>query len=140
MNKIYFQAIYEIITTGHWITDEVTKTLKEYGVTEPQYNVLKILKGAKGKPVTVGGILENMVQRSSNITRIVDKLVAKNFAKRTECPTNRRKMDIVITPTGLSILEKLDKKVQAFHKPYFEKLNSEELETLKNLIQKLKSQ
>ena len=140
MNKIYFQAIYEIITTGHWITDEVTKTLKEFGVTEPQYNVLKILKGAKGKPVTVGGILENMVQRSSNITRIVDKLVAKNFAKRTECPTNRRKMDIVITPTGLSILEKLDKKVQAFHKPYFEKLNSEELETLKNLIQKLKSQ
>ena len=140
MNKTYFQAIYEIITTGHWITDEVTKTLKEYGVTEPQYNVLKILKGAKGKPVTVGGILDNMVQRSSNITRIVDKLVAKNFAKRTECPTNRRKMDIVITPTGLNILEKLDKKVHAFHKPYFNKLNSEELDMLKNLIQKLKSQ
>ncbi|MEM6377584.1 MAG: MarR family transcriptional regulator, partial [Bacteroidota bacterium] len=70
MNKVYFQAIYEIITTGHWITDEVTKTLKEFGVTEPQYNVLKILKGAKGEPLTVGGILDNMVQRSSNITRI----------------------------------------------------------------------
>ena len=139
MNEIYFQAIYEIITTGHWITDEVTKALKELGVTEPQYNVLKILKGAKGKPVTVGGILDNMVQRSSNITRIVDKLVAKDFAKRTECPTNRRKMDIVITPAGLNILKKLDKKVQAFHKPYMDKLDSEELDTLKNLIQKLKS-
>lgn len=139
MNEVYFQTIYEIITTGHWITDEVTKTLKEYGVTEPQYNVLKILKGAKGEPVTVGEILDNMVQRSSNITRIVDKLVAKNFAKRTECPTNRRKMDIVITPTGLSMLKQLDKKVHVFHKPYFNKLNPEELNTLKSLIQKLKS-
>jgi len=139
MNNVYFQTIYEIITTGHWITDEVTKALKEFGITEPQYNVLKILKGAKGNPVTVGGILDNMVQRSSNITRIVDKLILKNFAERTECPTNRRKMDIVITPAGLSILEKLEKKVSAFHKPYFSKLNSEELATLKNLIQKLKS-
>ncbi len=139
MNKMYFQAVYEIITTGHWITDEVTRALKEYGVTEPQYNVLRILKGAKGKPVTVGGILDNMVQRSSNITRIVDKLVAKNLAKRTECPTNRRKMDIVITPSGVNMLAKLDKKVQAFHKPYFNKLSAEELTVLKNLIQKLKS-
>ena len=139
MYEKYFQAIYEIITTGHWITDEVTKTLKEYSITEPQYNVLRILRAAKGTPITVGNILEKMVQRNSNITRIVDKLVAKNLTIRTECPTNRRKMDIVITQEGIHILKKLDKKVQAFHKPYFEKLNTEELTTLKNLIKKLKS-
>lgn len=138
MNKEYFQTIHEIITTGHWITDEVSKVLKEYGITEPQYNVLRILKGARGTPVTVGEILDNMVQRSSNITRIVDKLTAKHLAGRRECPTNRRKMDIVITPKGLSMLAQLDKKVHAFHKPYFNKLTSEELATLKHLIQKLK--
>jgi len=139
MNKEYFQAIYAIITTGHWVTDEVTKTLKSFGVTEPQYNVLRVLSVAKGKPVSVGEILENMVQRNSNITRIVDKLVAKNFATRQECPSNRRKMDIVITPAGKNILKKLDKKVQAFHEPYFNKLSSKELVTLRNLIQKIKS-
>lgn len=139
MNKMYYQAIYEIITTGHWLTDEVTTALKEHGITEPQYNVLRILRGAKGEPVTVGGILDNMVQRSSNITRIVDKLVLKRFAVRSECPTNRRKMDILITPSGLAILKELDKKVEAFHNPYFNKLSTEELLTLKQLIQKLKS-
>ncbi len=139
MNKKYFQTIHEIITTGHWVTDEVTKALKEDGITEPQYNVLRTLRGAKGKPVTVGRILDNMVQRSSNITRIVDKLVAKHLAERTECPTNRRKMDIVITQMGISLLEQLDKKVQAFHRPYFNKLSPEKLTTLRNLIQKLKS-
>ena len=139
MNKEYYQAIYNIITTGHRITDEVTRGLKEFGITEPQFNVLRILRGAKGQPVTVGKILENMVQRSSNITRIVDKLVAKQYVERKECPSNRRKMDIIITPTGLTILKQLDKKVHALHKPYLNNLSSKELNTLNNLIHKLRS-
>lgn len=139
MNRSYFQTIHEIITTGHWITDEISKALKEYGITEPQYNVLRILRGAKGKPVTVGGILDNMVQRSSNITRIVDKLVGKKLAERTTCPTNRRKMDIIITTKGLALLKQLDQKVLGFHQPYFQKLSMEELDTLKRLIRKLKA-
>jgi len=138
MSEVYFQTILEIIKTGHWVTDEVTKSLKKYGITEPQYNVLRILRGANGKPVTVGTILEKMVQRSSNITRIVDKLVAKKLVNRVENPTNRRKMDISITSVGLNTLKKLDKEVEAFHKPYFNKLSPKELEKLKILIQKLK--
>ncbi len=139
MNEAYFQAIYQIITTGHWITDQVSKELKEFGITEPQFNVLRILKGAKGEPITVQQILGKMVQRSSNITRIVDKLLTKGFAERRECPTNRRKMDITITPSGLEILERLNKKVADFHQPFLDKLSTEELETLKYLILKLKS-
>ncbi len=137
MNEDYFQAIYQIIRTGHWITDQVSLELKEFGITEPQFNVLRILKGAKGEPVSVQKILENMVQRSSNVTRIVDKLISKGFVERKECPTNRRKMDITITPEGLEYLKKLDRKVHAFHKPLMNKLNTQELNTLKTLIIKL---
>ncbi len=139
MNKTYYQAIHQIIITGHWITDQVSTELKEFGITEPQYNVLRTLKGAKGKPLTVQEILDNMVQRSSNITRIVDKLLSKGFVERKECPTNRRKMDITITQEGEVILKKLDKKVHDFHKPLMTSLNQEEFEMLKNLILKLKS-
>ena len=139
MNKNYYQAIHEIITTGHWITHEVTMALKSFGVTEPQYNVLRILSEDKNKPVTVGDILKNMVQRNSNVTRIVDKLVTKKYVTRQECPTNRRKMDIVITPIGVKVLNQLDQKVQEFHKSYYDKLSSKELTILKKLIQKLKS-
>jgi DNA-binding MarR family transcriptional regulator len=138
MKNIFFSAIFQIIKTGHWITDNVGKELKEYDITEPQFNVLRILKGAKGKPISVQDILCKMVQRTSNVTRIVDKLLAKGYVTRHECPSNRRKMDIKITEDGLAILKKLDKKVSNWHKPMMENLTEEELATLSNLIIKLK--
>ena len=139
MSKEYFHTIHQIITVGHWITDQVSKELKEFGITEPQYNVLRTLKEANGKPATVQDILEKMVQRSSNVTRIVDKLIAKGLVDRKECPSNRRKVDITLTPSGFKFLKKLDKKVEALHQPLMKNLSGEELSTLKKLIQKLKT-
>ncbi len=138
--SVYFEAVFEIIKTGHWITDSITKELKEYGIYEPQYNVLRILRGAKGKPISVNAILEKMVQRSSNVTRIVDKLEAKGLVTRMLCPSDRRKMDIVITQEGLDLLEILDKKVLDFHEPMKDNLSTEEADTLKRLIKKLKGE
>lgn len=137
MNE-YFTTVYEIIRTGHWVTDSISKELKEFGIYEPQYNVLRILQGAKGRPISVNTILENMVQRSSNVTRIVDKLAAKKLVERTLCSEDRRKMDIVITKEGLALLKKLDQKVHNFHKPMMQNLSREEMQTLKQLIKKLK--
>ena len=99
---------------------------------------MRILRGAKGKPISANSILEKMVQRSSNITRIVDKLTAKGLVKRTLAVDDRRKMDIIITDKGLDLLKLLDKKVEALHKPLINNLSSEEAETLKRLIIKLK--
>ena len=139
MNKTYYKAVFEIIKMGHSITDEVTRVLKAYDATEPQFNVLRILRGAKGKPMSVNAIQDEMVQKSSNITRIVDRLIKKNLVSRKECPTNRRKMDILITKEGLEKLIILDQKVQEMHEPFIHKLSNEELETLKSLIIKLKT-
>ena len=136
--NVYFEAMFEIIKTGHWITDSVSMELKEFDIYEPQFNVLRILRGAKGKPISANAILEKMVQRSSNITRIVDKLTAKGLVERTLSTDDRRKMDIVITTKGLALLIKLDKKVEALHKPMMNNLSAEEAETLKRLIIKLK--
>lgn len=134
----YFMAIGEIIKTGHWITDSVSRELKEFGIYEPQYNVLRILRNAKGQPISVNRILENMVQRSSNVTRIVDKLAAKGLVERTLSLEDRRKMDILITKEGIELLTKLDQKVHQFHQPMMKNLNKNEAETLKQLIIKLK--
>lgn len=136
--RIYYPAIHEIIQTGHWITDQVGIELKEFGVTEPKFNVLRILKGKKGEPTTVNAILDQMVQRTSNVTRIVDKLAEKGLVTRKECPTNRRKMDITITQSGLDLLMELNRKAHAFHLPMMKNLNAEEAETLTRLIRKLK--
>ena len=137
MHKPYYSTIHSITTTGHWITDNVGKALKAYGISEPQYNVLRILEHANGEPVSVGSILEQMVQRNSNITRLVDKLMVKGFVHRQECPVNRRKMDISITEAGSSLLKDLDKSVQQFHQPMIDNLSEKELKTLKFLIKKL---
>lgn len=133
-------AVGEIIRTGHWITDSVSRELKEFGIYEPQYNVLRILRNAKGKPISVNRILENMVQRSSNVTRIVDKLAAKSLVERTISTEDRRKMDILITNKGIELLKKLDEKVHQFHKPMMNNLNKDEAETLRQLIIKLKGE
>ena len=137
MNNKYYSTIHSIITSGHWITDEVGKALKTYGISEPQYNVLRVLANAEGEPVSVGTILDQMVQRNSNITRLVDKLISKGLVHRQECPTNRRKMDIVITDAGATLLQDLDKAVQQFHQSMIGNLSEEELSTLKGLITKL---
>ncbi len=134
----YYEAIMEIIRTGHWITDSVSRELKEFDIYEPQFNVLRILAGAKGKPVSVNTILENMVQRSSNVTRIVDKLESKGLVERTLCAEDRRKMDIIITDKGLRLLKRLNAKVWAFHEPMSNNLTELEAKTLTHLIQKLK--
>lgn len=140
MNKQYYSTIHSIITSGHWITDEVGKALKVYGISEPQYNVLRVLANAEGEPVSVGTILDKMVQRNSNITRLVDKLISKGLVHRQECPTNRRKMDIILTEAGAELLKDLDQSVQHFHQGMIDNLSDEELRTLKDLIIKLTKQ
>ena len=136
----YWSAIHQIIRTGHWLTDQVGVELKEFGISEPQYNVLRILKGRKGQPANVNEILCDMVQRTSNVTRIVDKLLEKGLVDRQECPTNRRKMDITLTQDGDRLLKRLDHKVRALHKPMAQNLTMEESQKLAHLISKLKGE
>ena len=139
-SRNYLMAIGQIIRTGHWITDQVGIELKDFEISEPQYNVLRILKGRNGKPIAVQEILDRMVQRTSNVTRIVDKLIEKDLVKRHECPSNRRKMDITITDRGEALLIQLDKKVYEFHSPMVANLTNEEAQTLTRLIIKLKGE
>lgn len=128
----------EIIVLGHQMTDDVSRALKPMDISEPQFNVLRILRGQKGNPITVQDIQSRMIQRTSNVTRIIDKLLNKGFVERSECPTNRRKMDITITEPGLTCLEELDEIVGALHEANLNKLNQSELTQLNKLLEKLK--
>ncbi|MDR6238912.1 MarR family winged helix-turn-helix transcriptional regulator [Aureibacter tunicatorum] len=134
--NIYLKAIHKLIRTGHWITDCVGAELKEFDITEPQYNVLRILSSSGDEAMTVKEIQDRMVQRSSNVSRIIDKLLAKGYVSRKECQHNRRKMDISMTDEGHSILALLDQKVSAFHKPLKQKLSDEELRALDKILTK----
>ena len=138
MDKIYLRAMLQIITTGHWLTDSVTRELREFDATEPQFNVLRVLNARAETPCSVQEIQKGMVQKSSNVTRIVDKLLNKGFVQRQLNESNRRKVDITITSDGQQFLSQLEEKVFAFHAPLQKNLTPEECETLTHLIKKLK--
>lgn len=138
--KSHYNALLQLIRTGHWLTDSISKELKEFDIYEPQFNVLRILQGSKGTPRSVNFILERMIQRSSNVTRIVDKLEAKGLVERKLCADDRRKMDIVITDIGSELLLKLNKKVADFYEPMMNNLTDEEFKTLDLLIRKYKGE
>lgn len=133
------KIILNVLYTQNVITDNFNEILKPYDISGEQYNVLRILRGQKGNPANMCLIQERMLARTSNTTRLVDKLLLKNFVTREVCPENRRKIEVLITPKGLDILAKLDPKVLD-HEQFFSKnLNSEELDQLNLLLEKYRN-
>ncbi len=102
------KAVVNIIYTGNWMMQQTHDMLKPYGLTPQQYNVLRILRGQQNNPITVLGITERMMDKMSNASRLVDKLLEKKLVLRRECPKDRRAVDIIILPAGLSLLEEID--------------------------------
>ncbi len=102
------KATINIIYTGNWIMQQQSELLKPFDITVQQYNVLRILRGQQGKPITVLGITERMLDRMSNASRLVDKLLEKEMVQRRECPNDRRAVDILILPKGLELLTKIE--------------------------------
>lgn len=128
-----------ILYTQNVLTDNFNEILKPYDISGEQYNVLRILRGQKGNPANMCLIQERMLARTSNTTRLVDKLLLKNFVTRNVCPENRRKIEVQITQKGLDILTELDPKVIEHEQLFSKKLNTEELEQLNYLLEKYRN-
>nr|WP_190811558.1 MarR family transcriptional regulator [Flagellimonas sp. S3867] len=118
------------------INEQYAVALKPYGISKQQFNVLRILRGQKGKPANLSTINERMVTKMSNTTRLVDKLITKGYVDRSVCPSNRRKVEILITTTGKKVLEKLDAAMQETENEILKDFSKKELEILNTLLDK----
>ncbi|MEZ4970073.1 MAG: MarR family transcriptional regulator [Flavobacteriaceae bacterium] len=118
------------------INEMMTAALKPQGVSLQQFNVLRILRGQKGKPANLSTLNERMVTKMSNTTRLVDKLILKDYVKRMVCPSNRRKVEINITPAGESALTLMDLAIKEAEEKLLENFSREELSTLNELLDK----
>ena len=121
------------------IVDRFLEILKPFDLSSEQYNVLRILRGQKGKPANMSVIQERMISKNSNTTRLVDKLIIKELVIRKICPSNKRKMEITITDKGLEILKKLDPIVIEHENSLAQNLTIEELILLNNLLEKYRN-
>lgn len=118
------------------INEVMTTALKPHGVSLQQFNVLRILRGQKGKPANLSTLNERMVTKMSNTTRLVDKLILKDYVERMVCPSNRRKVEINITPAGESALTSMDLAIKGAEEKLLINFSREDLATLNELLDK----
>lgn len=134
----YQKLIVNLIYTGNWINEKELILFKKYGLTGPQYNVLRILKGQYPQPATVNLIIERMLDRMSNASRIVDRLERKELVMRKQCKNDRRAVDVIITERGLEVLDKIDAKIDRWESSYTN-LSLQEARRMNSLLDKLRA-
>jgi DNA-binding MarR family transcriptional regulator len=130
------KIILNVLYTQNILTENFNELLKPYDISGEQYNVLRILRGQKGNPANMCVIQERMLAKTSNTTRLVDKLLLKDYVTREVCPENRRKIEVLITQKGLDVLKELDPKVIEHENTFSQNLNPEEIEQLIHLLEK----
>ncbi len=133
------KLVLNIIVTANFITEKIAEALKPFGISNQQFNVLRILRGQKGNPANLSTIQERMVSKMSNTTRLVDKLVDKNYCERIVCPSNRRKVEIRITEDGLELLQKIDPVIDKVENDIAKKINEKEILSLNTNLNELRS-
>ena len=134
------RTVLNILYTQNLVSEKFAEVLKPYDLSGEQYNVLRILRGQKGNPANMCVIQDRMLAKTSNTTRLVDKLLLKDFVTRNVCPNNRRKIEVSITEKGLGVLTELDPKVIEHETVFSENLTTEELELLNDLLEKFRNQ
>lgn len=134
----YTKTVLNIMYSSRLVEEKVAEMLKPFGISMQQYNVLRILRGQKGKPANLFTIQERMINKMSNTTRLVDKLIEKGYAERSICESNRRKVEIVITSDGLNLLKEIDPLTLSNNNLILKDFSINELNTLNTLLDKLK--
>jgi len=131
-------VVVNILYTSGLIHSELNRVLKAYDISLQQFNVLRILRGRKGKPASLSMVQDRMITKMSNTTRLVDKLIKKELVKKQLNTTNKRKIDISITAEGLSFLKKIDTLIDSKEVDMVNSLTNEETTELIRLLGKLR--
>lgn len=104
----YHKGLINLTYTTKQLSYDFFQSLKMYGLAEQQYNVLRILRGFRFEaPLSIGFIKERMLDKDSDVSRIVDRLFEKGLVNRTENPNDRRQKSVEITEKGLDLLDKM---------------------------------
>lgn len=133
----YEKAVINILFTGNWLNLRQSQVFKSFGITTQQYNVLRILRGRKGEAATVKLLNERMLDKSSNVSRLVDKLVQKKWAVRKFNTSDRRQVDIFITQDGMDLLEQIKEETSGLDQ-LLSGLGREKLAQLNDTLDKIR--
>lgn len=130
------KALVNVIFTSNWLLEKVKTFLEKEDITHQQYNILRILRGS-AVPLSTLKIRDRMLDKMSDTSRIVERLLKKGLVHKKVCATDKRLVDVTITPAGLELLEKLDDQDHIFEE-MIAGLNAEEAHQLNKLLDKLR--
>ena len=125
-----------IIYTANWLNERIAQILNSEKITQQQYNILRILRGSE-KPLSTLKIRERMLDKMSDTSRIVDRLITKELVEKSACIKDKRLVDVTLSKKGLLLLEKLDNfndQIDAILKG----INEKEASTINQILDKLR--
>ena len=131
------KLVVNIIYTYNWLTSRIKSFLKEYDVTMQQFNVLRILRGQYPKPSTLNLLRDRMLDKQSDISRLLDRLEKKLLIVRKPSTSDRRKMDVLISQKGLDLLAQMDPKMAEMEK-FTDLLDEKEVAEINRLMDDLR--
>lgn len=133
------RAVVNILFTASWLDCIISRSLRPYGLTPPQYNILRILNGSFPKGLSVLDIRSRMLDRSSNVSRLVEKLRLSGFVERIPSGADRRMVVVTISDMGRRVLEEIELPTVRGHKDDpGNKMSDAELLELAHLLDKFR--
>ena len=132
------KAMVNVLYSYGWIIEQIKTFLYREDITHQQFNILRILRGSHPRPLSTLQIRERMLDKMSDTSRIVDRLVVKGLVKKNTCATDKRLVDVTITDRGQKLLKKIDAESNYIDR-IMDGLTEKEAEMLSNLLDKLRS-
>ena len=132
----YQRAGINLIYTYNWANEQIKQFFDQFDITPQQFNILRILRGA-GEPLSTLQIRQRMLDKMSDTSRIVDRLLKKGFVKKVICKADRRLVDVTISDKGLKMLEKMDRHQDEID-GVFKNLSESEAKTFNRLLDKIR--
>lgn len=133
----YHKLVVNVIYTQNYVSQCMSKILKSHGLTTQQYNLLRILRGQHPKPANINLLIDRMLDKMSNASRLVDKLVQKGLVVKKRNAMDRRNADVSISQKGLDLLAKVDPETNQFSQS-FDNLSPAEAKKLNDLLDKMR--
>lgn len=135
----HVRAVVNVRYTSNWMSTIQNKFMSQFSLTMPQFNILRILRGAKDA-ITVNTVKQRMVEKSPNTTRLMDKLIDKGLIERERCSDDRRVVYVKISEEGLGLLSQIDKALEESGEEVLimQNLTEEEACQLSDLLDKLR--
>lgn len=132
------KAAINLMYTYGWINERSKEIFASEDITPQQFNILRILRGSHPQPLSTLQIRERMLDKMSDTSRIVDRLVTKGLVKKGTCRKDRRLVDVMITDKGKKVLERLDKRENELDN-ILGNLSKKDAATLSELLDKIRT-